>query len=229
MLVDTTFDYRSDSNGKDPDKYSPTLRRHHQILWSKPLPNGKNFELNPEPGNYLAHRSELGTFLLSSDTISNSLRAQKRMAPIISQVQSSSLDEFQRLGSTAGAVVVFPGKQINGKVTINVARGFLSVIGDRIDLTLECIRRNYEGAESPLAETLNRYCDFFELFESFESYVEFFLFQDLVEDGRIKFFLPFTGEFDRKANPKDLDEYLNYMRNAMDFVRLRNRRIASFT
>ena len=39
--VDTTFDFHSDTPaGKDPDKYSPTLRRYHQLLWSKDLPYG---------------------------------------------------------------------------------------------------------------------------------------------------------------------------------------------
>ena len=38
MMIDTTFDLRTDAAGKDPDTYSPTLRRYHQLLWSKPLP-----------------------------------------------------------------------------------------------------------------------------------------------------------------------------------------------
>lgn len=43
MTVDTTFDFRSDSPKGDPDKYSPTLHRYHQLLWSKPLPSGAPF------------------------------------------------------------------------------------------------------------------------------------------------------------------------------------------
>lgn len=30
--IDITFDFRSDAGGKDPDAYSPTLRRYHQLL-----------------------------------------------------------------------------------------------------------------------------------------------------------------------------------------------------
>ena len=40
MLIDTSFDVRTDSRGKDPDTWSPTLCRYHQLLWSKPLPSG---------------------------------------------------------------------------------------------------------------------------------------------------------------------------------------------
>lgn len=37
MPIDITFDFRTDSNGENPDFASPTLRRNHHLLWSKPL------------------------------------------------------------------------------------------------------------------------------------------------------------------------------------------------
>ena len=40
MLIDTSFDFRVDVGGKDPDSHSPTLRRYHKRLWSRPLPGG---------------------------------------------------------------------------------------------------------------------------------------------------------------------------------------------
>ncbi len=46
-LIDTSFDVRLDTpEGKDPDSYSPTLRRYHQLLWSKELPCGAKLELD---------------------------------------------------------------------------------------------------------------------------------------------------------------------------------------
>jgi hypothetical protein len=67
-MIDITFDFRSDTPpGKDPDTFSPTLRRYHQLLWSKPLPGGAPFELDVTgPPYYLHHSSELGEFWLSS-------------------------------------------------------------------------------------------------------------------------------------------------------------------
>jgi len=39
-------------------------------LWSKPLPSGASFNLNPAtPGTYLHHKSEVGEFSLSSDSV----------------------------------------------------------------------------------------------------------------------------------------------------------------
>jgi hypothetical protein len=69
--IDITFDFRLDTPPRrDPDARSPTLRRYHKLLWSKPLPSGVLFELlDTTPGVYLHHRSELGEYWLSSDAV----------------------------------------------------------------------------------------------------------------------------------------------------------------
>jgi hypothetical protein len=224
LKISTEFDVRTDSNGRDPDSASPTLRGYHQKLWSKPLPSGDLFKLERTPGGYLSHRSQLGDFKLSSDTISNSLRSNKRCAGLITQITSVKLDAFQSLGSTIGARILFPGNRVDRKATINVARGFNAQIADRFDLTLECIRLHYLGQANPLAATLDRYADFFALFDSFEGYVDFFLLDDLVQNGQVKFYLPFDGEFGQPL-PSAVDEYNEYMANTMRFVAARNRRI----
>jgi len=73
MIIDTTFNFYSDSNGEGPDSASATLRKYHKILWSKPLPNGVLFELRDNKnGTYLYHKSELGEIFLGSDAITTS-------------------------------------------------------------------------------------------------------------------------------------------------------------
>jgi hypothetical protein len=69
--IDITFDFRSDTPpGKDPDSHSPTLRRYHKRLWSKPLPNGLQFDLlDTTPHVYLHYPSMIGEFWLSSDAV----------------------------------------------------------------------------------------------------------------------------------------------------------------
>jgi hypothetical protein len=73
---------------------------------------------------------------------------------------------------------------------------------------------------------LERYKDFFHLFQNFKGYVDFFLLQDLVEENylAIKSFLPFNG-FDCPPLPNDVEEYKSYKKNMMDFVRARNQRM----
>ena len=228
MNIDTQFDMFSDTPaGKDPDKFSPTLHRYHRQLWSKPLPDGSPFTLaDDRPRGYLYHRSMLGEFDLSSDAFSNTYSCADRMSPIRSLVATDMMAEFFTLCSTIGAYVVFPRKMINGKQNINQARGCHPKIRDRIDLTLECIRLHYAGQDSPLSVVLARYSDFFALFQRFDGYVDFFLLNDLVDNGEVRFLLPFE-DFQRDGYPGDLAEYQALMRGTMDFVNGRNKRIAA--
>lgn len=226
-LIDTSFNVYSDSRGKDPDAYSPTLRSYHRALWSKTLPSGEQFDLSTNvAGKYLHHLSDLGEFSLSSDSVGHTYRNVRSMATIVSKVPARELLNFLSICSTIGAYIIFPSNMAEGKMTINAARGCNRKIGDRFDLTLECIRRHYLGLESPLSNTLGRYANFFALFESFSGYCEFFLLQDLAIDGGagIKTFLPFSN-FEAPALPRDPKEYLAYRDAVVDFVLKRNDRI----
>lgn len=190
MVIDTTFNVYSDAQGGDPDSTSPTLRKYHKILWSKPLPNGKSIKLNDtKSGVYLYHNSELGEFVLGSDAITHSYRNHKRKLWLTQQI-SNEVNELFDIGSTIGAYTIFPNNRIDGKHTINGARGCISLIDDRFDLTLECIRLFYLGQQSPLYVTLMRYKNFFDLFVDFTGYIEFFLLGDLVDEGQKNKILP---------------------------------------
>jgi hypothetical protein len=230
MIFDVDYDHRLDSNGKDPDTYSPTLKSQHQLLWSKPLPSGALFDLQPEPGKYLIHRSHLGEFHLSSDTISHSLRHQKRMQLLIEQIPATEFDEFQSIGSVIGARILFPGNRLDGQATVNAARGFNSKINDRFDLSLECIRLHYQGQANPLESALSRYSEFFGLFESFEGYVKFFLLQDLVNEqySEVGFFLPHDYSFEGSPRPDSVESYMKYKTNTINFIKARNERIQNW-
>lgn len=141
--IDVYFDFRSDTPAdKDPDSESKTLREFHRVLWSKPLPDGREFELSASTrGAYLHHTSEeLGEFWLSSDTLANSHR--KSLAHFYSQCSPGVNAAFHHYGYTIGGMLVFPGNMIDGKRTINGERGMHPLIRDRFDLTLECKRRD---------------------------------------------------------------------------------------
>jgi hypothetical protein len=228
-LIDIQFDFRTDSHGRDIDSASLTLRKYHKILWSKPLPNGKIFRLSDEKANaYLYHQSELGEFYLGSDAITHSYKYHTRKQWIFQQTQNE-VDELYAAGCTIGSYIIFPSRRIMNNNTINQARGCNRLIDDRFDLTLECIRRFYLGQISPLYDTLLRYKSFFDLFASFAGYVDFFLLQDLVDEyGNVRFYLP----FDNFRNPSvfsTIDDYRLYKREAMEFIKNRNNRIAMFS
>lgn len=140
---------------------------------------------------------------------------------------------FVRLASTVGAFLIFPlASRLDGKrpQSINQARGISPRIGDRFDLTLECIRRHYAGSPSPLADVLGRHGDFFDLFGTFSQYVDHFLLRDLIaQDGdAVKFFAPFD-DFDGDPLPAtSVAHYRAYMGRTMDFVEARNERITAY-
>jgi hypothetical protein len=230
VAIDITCDFSADTPaGMDPDSCSPTLRRYHQLLWSKPLPSGKVFELtDTSPRAYLEHCSVLGEFSLSSDGLGQAFKTWKRLKPITEQVSASENEEFDVIASTIGARIVFPGNKIKDAQTINGARGFHPLICDRFDLTLECIRRHYSRLESPLSTTLGRYGDFFALFGDFRGYVSFFLLDDLVTDDlRVKLLTDFDddGTFPSPALPQDVETYKEYLRGSIEFFEARNGRI----
>lgn len=140
MLIDTSFDFRTDASGKDPDAYSPTLRRYHKLLWSKRLPSGHFFDLNDAiRGVYLHHRSDLGELFLCSDSVIPSFTRWKSLKHITELFTEEENEAFRTVGYTIGGMMVFPGNKIDGKQTINGARGFNLKIADRLDLTLECM------------------------------------------------------------------------------------------
>jgi len=231
LPIDITFNVYSDSGGKDPDSHSPTLKKYHKILWSKPLPSGKIFTLSDtESDSYLTYNSAEGKISLSSDSISNSYRDKKVLSSIIKDL-TKEVEEFRNIGSMIGGFILFPNKKIDGKMTINGARGFNQKIADRFDLTLECIRLHYLGKPNPLENVLNQNSSFFKLFESFAGYVDFFLLQDLVNpDYELIYFLPTIKQvFESSPLPESKVEYLQYMQSSTSFTLKRNERIKQWS
>jgi hypothetical protein len=230
--IDTSFDFRDDSKGKDPDAHSATLRRYHRHLWSKQMPIGENLELEEVSSN-LVYRFNMQTLKFGSDSISNSYIGTKRIAHLTNEVSPSEFEEFRDEGSTIGGYIIFPSARVDGKMTINGARGFHSKIADRFDLTLECIRLHYQRRENPLDSTLNSPINtfFFSLFGDFKGYVEFFLLQDLTDSKyeKVSFFTQTEKPFVNSPIPETAEEYREYKTATLDFVRRRNQRIREWS
>jgi hypothetical protein len=239
---------------KDPDTYSRNLQLWHHRLWNRKLADGTGLELTLDRRALRETASHLG---LSSDA---AVPAWERWG----DVQALKLETEQRLQERGrgtihelgwrlydmGCFVLFPGVQIEGLWTINQDKGCRRSIADRLDLTLECIRRYYEqlvdgsppelpeGYEltNPLGPVLHRYRTFFDLFGSFERYVAFWMLEDLVTDGQdgqqVRFLMPRDdpGPYDfqrERGLPHSAQAYCDYLIAADDFVQARNRRLAA--
>lgn len=169
---------------------------------------------------------------LSSDSIAHSYTRLKalrdRGISTFSDLEGQAVrDSF----STIGGYILFPSNRIDGKRTINAARGMTRSIGDRFDLTLECIRCLYLGVRTPLSETLQRYDFFFSLFGSFRGYCEFFKLEALVSDdfNAVRFLLPFLGDFSQNPLPSSKVAYTQYLDKTKAFVKSRGKAIAEAT
>jgi hypothetical protein len=192
---------------RDPDSHSRLLRLYHQLLWSKPLPDGRPFELHAGRAlaPYLVYDGDGKRFVLGSDTIAT--RHRKRLSQFNAQFSDADNEAFTRRAYTMSGFLVFP---VGSGHSLNQDRGMHPLIKDRWDLTLEAIRRHYVGAWSPIADTLGRYADFFGLFGTFEGYINHFLLRDFVnENGSVRFLLPFD-DFKSPVLPADLETYKRY-------------------
>ncbi len=237
--IDVNFDFTSDTpkywdgfwakdgilggGGNDPDAVSKTLQLYHQMLWSKPLPNGDILSLSKRSG---AHYLTWKGFRFGSDSILASFRYVKyrnvleQVADTIPKYQEF-IESFLRKSYTIGGSIIFPKEN-----SINRARGCNPFIRDRWDLTIECIRRYYNNEASPLYGVLEKNKEFFDLFCDFKGYVDFFFLQDCVCDdyNSVKFWIG-KGDFDGNPLPKTVDEYKQWIDNQLDFLSKRNKRI----
>ena len=242
-MIDIAFDFTTDSpcywdgfwdrkdglgaGGSDPDTSSPTLRRYHKLLWSKTLPNGEVMDLREGRGSdYLTWKD----FRFGSDSIIVSFR-YKKYRYMIDQVMQEVDDykrfyeDYTRRAYTIGGMIIFP----KHPSSMNQNKGTDPLISDRWDLTLECIRRYYDGLNSPLYDTIKRDKAFYDLFVDFKGYVDFFFLQDAVSDDYSKVNI-WCGNavFEEEGLPKSIDEYFAFLDKELDFLDKRNARIKTY-
>lgn len=242
IVIDVNFDFTADSynywknfwsnrdglgcGSSDPDSKSKTLQLYHQFLWSKELPNGEKMQLETLKNQY-GYYLKWKNFNFSSDSLINGYR-WKRLKSLMQELESSITnyknfqEEYIRKAYTIGAMIIFPQR----KWGINQSRGCNPKIFDRVDLTIECIRKFYNNEDSPLHQVLEQDSDFFKLFVDFKSFIDFFYLQDIVsEDYKSTHIFLGTGDFEENPLPQTKDEWLIWHDKTIDFVEKRNERI----
>lgn len=232
-MIDVRFDYRLDcKEGTDPDKKSKRLKSDHCFLWSKKIPNS-NVELIFYVDNKLICTNINGVIrTFSPDSITNCFTYWDKTKSLRENEEIKRLiDLYNSIDYTIGSSIIFPVHDIDfsSKWTINKARGCSRKICDRIDYTLECIRLYYldKNMKTPLQSCFIKYDFFFELFGCFENYVKFFLLDDLVSHD-YKNVLSFTGDIDFNNPCPNESNYSEYIKNNIDFINKRNKRIADY-
>lgn len=222
MDINTGFDFRSDSNGKDPDAASPALHAAHQFLWSKPLPTGGSLDLEDRrPVEYLVAEMPQGTVYLSSDSVIPTFRG--RAAKVISQLNPGEFDEFDRLGYTIGGMMLFPSNRVNGKMTINGARIRGSPIASTSLSSASAgttqgrrVHSALSWTGTPTSSTSSAPSRGTSTSSSSRT-----LSKGILSSS------PFH-DFTSAAVPQDVDSYREYVRKCTDFLEARNRRIENW-
>ena len=112
---------------------------------------------------------------------------------------------------------------------MNQRRGMNTLISDRWDLTLECIRRHYAGEESPLSKVIETDKAFYDLFVDFKGYVDFFFLQDCVSEdySSVNIWMGDTS-FRKSGLPETVEDYFNFLVKEHIFLDKRNRRIQEY-
>ena len=134
--------------------------------------------------------------------------------------------------NTIGGFVVFP----RHSQSINQRRGTNSLIDDRFDLTLECIRRAYQYRDfyrednNPLFGLSAEDKKFFQMFGSFEDYTKFFcLDKSWVKDGKVLSLMDNESldmyDFNQEPLPQDHAEWWTFYDNIMNRLDARNQQI----
>lgn len=239
-VFDTAFDYKTDKPARtrpDPDKDSPRLRADHDLLWTKKLDSGALFAPSAprrRKDGYLIYTDDRGArHWYGSDAITTSYTTWLQPKDLVEAVAGLTDDQKRRYLNppyTAGSIMIWPVRS-KDPATMNRRRGTHPKIDDRMDLTLECIRRHYTGdPEGPLADAIQAYADFFALFRGgFQEFVKFFHLQDLVTEDfeQVRFFLPLE-DFQRRGAPVTTAEYVTYREQVLDFIERRGRRMAQW-
>ena len=169
-------------------------------------------------------------FLVSSDSILHGFIGWESYKHIVENADQQLIQEFEQSDYRISGEIIFPGYRVAGSQTINQARGCNQRIRDRIDLTLECIRRYYSGEASPLNKCFSGYKSFFDLFVDFKGYTDFFFMQDLVTDdySAVRFLTWFDDFKSTFPLPRDVNEYNEYLSRVIEFNDARNKRIANW-
>jgi hypothetical protein len=244
---DLSFDYETDMPARskaDADCDSPRLRLDHELLWTKRLRSGVTFAPaapRVRRHGYLIWTDQSGAqHWYGSDAITHSFTnwgSPKALAQAKAELTEEQRERYLSPSYTIASSTIWPVRS-NDRPTINEARGFGPtgrVLRDRIDLTLECIRRHYEGADNPLASVLSAYGDFFAMFDGFAEFTTFFHFQDLItQDSSAVHSLMRPGQvltqpdFEREATPSTVEEYVTYREATLDFITRRGNRMADW-
>lgn len=191
------------SEAQDPADFSAKLAQYQILLYTKPLPSGGFLKLRANKFNQVEAELPSGeSILLTSMPLIHQACFEADNHELLSKLPQSQVDIMLRTLVTSGNYMLIPAQPLNGYRLDDFRKN--PRIGNRIDLYLECVRRQYAGEPSPLDDILNPFKPWFELFLSFKQFVEFFYLGNLYDPKlkKIHFFKTFDPDFPINLDPE---------------------------
>ena len=196
------------TKGQDPDKLSVSLKEYHMCLFSNRKMQSCSFTIKAGQKNEIIFNNKEHEIIFTPDSITNIFESSSRwfnkmrekdiVASFVDEDHevATLVNEFHRIDYSIGSSIIFPirfdGMTI--KTSLNCGRGMSQRIHDRIDYTLECIKRYYGGSndDNPLLYCLELNNTFVQLFRDFYDFVRFFMLDDLIDcNNNVKGFCGF--------------------------------------
>ena len=164
--IDITFNFRSDT---PPERIRTPIARHcGGITSSSGASRCQAAHVSNLDASRRAHICTTPPSAASSVVERAVIPTFKWLQLVIDQVEDAEIDAFNRIGYTIGGMMVFPGYQVDRKMTINQARGCTADQGPvRSDAGVH--PASLPAEDGPLSATGRhaRYADFFALFGDF--------------------------------------------------------------
>jgi hypothetical protein len=274
---DVKYNKETELYSGDPDCESKKLYEYHQLLWNKGCLKGlrqDGCELKLSVENNRTNNNNIKELRLGADNFValymktkinektgelepakyKTMREKNNKEIFKKQLEIRPAGSKERIKYTIGGSIIFP--RLGGG--LNQSRGYYNKndgtakVGDRIDITLACIKEWFENPNNknnPLWNTLAKDENkiFFSLFrdkegkeDGFKNYIDFFLFQDFVNQKtyEVKNLFASPEEFKngskviddgilvRKNNlPESATEYENLYNNLINAIKDRTERI----
>jgi len=207
------YNYWTDGYGKnDADFHNPYLAIAMGELYGR-----KGFDFGRGKGIFSDkdEKNHCRPDGYSSYTFANSYAKRMPFREKAVENNKELADRCYFLAGTIAGELFFPAHGF-GKQSINQARGCNGAVNDMVYLTLDSIRKYYEGKKEyyHLKDAIERYGYFFDRFESFDGYIEYNLLQDY--------------ELLPKKFPTSEAELVEFWKRSVEFMESRAQRIEEY-
>ena len=220
---------------EDPDAISEKLYKDMVTYFKNIL--GEDVKVIRQNNQWFIRLKGEYDYDLTTDYIGPSRAWSKRYVGETKEEKANTIGDFLLITRTIGGHIFWPAHQVERKNTINQIKGG-SIIYDRIDITLAELKNFYETRNGKrkhlyfkeLYDSFFRYEWFFDMFESFEDYIDKMKLNNFIYQGQVISLLDSDLENNKIVLLKNekgtiQKNYDNYIQNSKIVIQKRTKTI----